>query len=508
MSAPAEELFCADCQRNQIIVAQITADYLPDEDDPQYERLEADWDRYRAELEGRYPQVCRHCKERVEHQLQNAGYMAKADHLRRIMDRSEQRRHVTETPRQIWTLRFIALAKWTYITSFLVQVLWHVFGYMMAPEERVWDDGETSIVEKFSWDICASQAIWVRSVDDFCVLSPFITKLVLYAVFADVLTLWWNPRLKDKTNSITGRMRGLRSLWAIRAATLSLRLLALYLCHNASISRETIEGFHYTHLFMLVFLPISLILTFKTVRITYYTPSLRRPVDEPADRPKSAGKSTRRTNIPANTPENAFETMPQSFTSGFEEDDHAPAYPPSPTLTESSYTTRGTEATTPFLSKSRRPDTNDMDWTPTQPRFAQRHPTVYPSPWVKQASIPSPTKPYGDHSIFPQKDPNPFHHPVPAAPKAPAQAQANPWNRGHWAPPVKGTTPVFFNQNHEGNGGVGEPKGLQGVGVPKNIQRNAELFASPKMKYDFYGTMKETGLEARLEDTFNNIFTS
>jgi hypothetical protein len=135
MLAPTEELFCADCQRNQIIVAQIAADYLPDEDDPEYARLEADWDRYRAELEGRYPQVCKHCKERVEGQLRNTGYMAKADHLRRIMERSEQKRYIAQTPRQIWTLRFITLAKWTYIASYLVQMLWHVFGYIMATEK-------------------------------------------------------------------------------------------------------------------------------------------------------------------------------------------------------------------------------------------------------------------------------------------------------------------------------------------------------------------------------------
>jgi hypothetical protein len=507
MLAPAEELFCADCQRNQIIVAQIAADYLPDEDDPEYARLEADWDRYRAELEGRYPQVCKHCKERVEGQLRNTGYMAKADHLRRIMERSEQKRYIAQTPRQIWTLRFITLAKWTYIASYLVQMLWHVFGYIMAPDERVWDDGEAPIVENFSWDICASQAWWVRSVDEFCVRSPYVTRLVLYAIVADVFTLWWNPRLQDKTNSITGRMRGLRSLWAIRAATLFLRVLSLYLCHNASISRDTITGFHYAHLFMLVFLSISSILAFKTVRISYYTPP-RRPVGEHASTSENAGKSTRRNDIPVITPGNAFETMPQGFTTGFEDDGHAPAFPPSPTLTESSYTTHGTEATTPFLNKSKLLDTNAMDWVPTQPKFAKTQPKVYPNPWAKPAPAPPlNSTPYATHSLFATKDPNPFHHPVPAAPKAPAQAQADPWNRGHWAPPVKGTTPVFFNQNHN-TAGVGETKGLEGVGVPRNIQRNAELFASPKMKYDFYGTMKETGLEAALEETFNSIFKS
>ena len=46
-------------------------------------------------------------------------------------------------------------------------------------------------------------------------------------------------------------------------------------------------------------------------------------------------------------------------------------------------------------------------------------------------------------------------------------------------------------------------RGLEGFGVPKNVQRDAELFASPKLKYDYYGTMKDTGLE----ETFNGLFS-
>ena len=50
---------------------------------------------------------------------------------------------------------------------------------------------------------------------------------------------------------------------------------------------------------------------------------------------------------------------------------------------------------------------------------------------------------------------------------------------------------------------MSEDKGLDGFGVPKNVNRDAELFASPKFKYDNYGTMKDTGLE----ETFNGLFS-
>jgi len=42
--------------------------------------------------------------------------------------------------------------------------------------------------------------------------------------------------------------------------------------------------------------------------------------------------------------------------------------------------------------------------------------------------------------------------------------------------------------------------------IYKNVKRDAELFASPQLKYDYYGTMKDTGLEDSFESTFNSLF--
>jgi len=143
-----------------------------------------------------------------------------------------------------------------------------------------------------------------------------------------------------------------------------------------------------------------------------------------------------------------------------------------------------------------------MDWTPTQRRFAPHQPTIVPSAW---AQPPSPTTHFAPArepvSIFSKPDPNPFRHRVPTAPKAPAAAKANPWKPGIWAPPLKETTPNFFKEAKKQVHGT--DKGLEGVGVPKRVQRDAELFAPPKFKYDNYGEMKETGLE----DTFNGLFS-
>jgi hypothetical protein len=505
MAAPTESPFCDTCQRNQSLVQNLVAEYLPDEDDPEYARYEAAFDGYRAELEERYPQVCKGCEGRVNDQIRSAGYVAKADHLRRIMERSEQKRRTVQTSRQAWTLQLIALAKWTYILSFFVQILWHIFGYMMAVDGREWD-GEATSADIFSWDICMRQAILVRQVDECCVFSPLVTKVVMYALVADMLTLWWNPRLKEKTNSITGRMYGLKALWSIRAAVLVLRCTSFYYWQGTAINSATTTPFHNMHLCMLVFMSLSFVLTFKTVVIDYQSPSSFR---EQLTSAPSSPQPRRSSYKPAHPQANAFDTMAHGFTATFNDDQDTPAFPPSPTLTNASYTTHATEATTPFGHKSVRGD-DDMDWTPTQRRFANHQPTVHPSPWLAGRREPSPphyTTSREPVSLFSKPDANPFRHKIPAAPKAPAQAKANPWKPNIWDPPLKETTPNFFKEDQKARSGVGETKGLDGFGVPKNVKRDAELFASPKLKYDYYGTMKDTGLEDRFEETFNDLFS-
>ena len=494
MSAAGDDVFCDTCQRNQTLLTNILAEYLPDEDHPQFEQFVASYDAYKSELEERYPQVCQTCLPRVQDQIRNAGYAAKADHLRRIMEKSDERRNTIQTSRQTWTLRFISLAKWTYIVSTLVGMLWHAFGVIMAPNESIWAD------ETFRWDVCISQAVQVRLVDESCVLSQSITKLLQYALAADLLTIWWNPKLEIKTISLMGRMHGLKSLWSIRIAVLSLRIATLQYWKRAAIDHETLKSFQNTHLFMLVALALSFALTWKTVRIIYHpSPSLQRSLSEHLPNvPNSAEKARRGSYHPAHLQPNVFDDMAHAFTSGFHD---TSALPPSPTLTASSYTTHFTEATTPYTQKSLKLGNDSMDWTPTQRRFGQETPTVLPPQWSKKAS-PSQQKTQELHSLFSKPDPNPFHHKIPAAPKAPAQASLNPWKPGVWDPPLKDATPNFFKEDRKVRGQTPD-KGLEGLGVPKNVKRNAEMFASPKLKYDYYGTMKDTGLE----DTFNGLFS-
>ncbi|KAG0226354.1 hypothetical protein BGW42_003689 [Actinomortierella wolfii] len=89
-------VFCKTCRNNHRLTYQMMSAYLPDEDDPDYERLLNNIEHKRKVLEQRYPPVCDECLPKVEqvlaHQHANlrinlfnaALKKSKVDHIRYI----------------------------------------------------------------------------------------------------------------------------------------------------------------------------------------------------------------------------------------------------------------------------------------------------------------------------------------------------------------------------------------------------------------------------------------
>jgi len=504
MAAPSEESFCDTCLRNQALHTHLLSEYLPDEDDAEYAKFLAAYDDYRIELEDRYPQVCSACLPRVQAQIDKAAYAARADHLRRIMDMSEQRRVTAHTWRQTGRLTIISLAKWCYVLSTVAGILWHTMALIMAPDDAAWAD------TTFRPVICFAQAIVVRSVDESCILSSHAVALMWAAIAADLFSCWWNPKLKAMTNVLTGKMVGLKSLWSIRLAVVALRSASLYYWQSTTVQSDSFMSFRRTNAAMLFVLLLGFVLTWKSIRIVYQSSTtLRRGPKTLLSAPSTPKKPTQDTHRTAYPDADVYSSMVHALAPAIQSPDDTAALPPSPTLTEASCTTRNTEATTPYFQRSAFLTTtqDEMDWTPTRRRFTSQEPQIIPNQWSQRGTTRSPSPPsqYAHRepvSLFSRPDPNPFRHRVPEAPKAPAHAKANPWRPGVWDPPLRDTMPGFFKKERRTQGSVGEAKGLDGIGVPRNVKRDSELFASPKMKFDFYGTQKETGLE----DTFNGLF--
>ncbi|KAJ1729821.1 hypothetical protein LPJ61_003332, partial [Coemansia biformis] len=84
--------FCPSCQRNQELVCQMLAAYLPDEDDPDYQSRFAQADEYARSLKRRYPLVCRKCQVRVDERLQQQAQWMYRRELGSALRRSENAR--------------------------------------------------------------------------------------------------------------------------------------------------------------------------------------------------------------------------------------------------------------------------------------------------------------------------------------------------------------------------------------------------------------------------------
>ena len=109
------------------------------------------------------------------------------------------------------------------------------------------------------------------------------------------------------------------------------------------------------------------------------------------------------------------------------------------------------------------------------------------------------------HSLFAQKDPNPFANRVPAFPKNAVQEKMDPWKPGVWAPALPENKRNFFADMMQKGASPDSQKRLTEGGVPKRVKTDAEMFQAPKLKYDYQGYTgyKTTGLE----DKFNGLFS-
>jgi len=74
-------VFCRTCQTNQTLYLNLLSNYLPDEDDPNYDQLLAQLPEYKESLALRYPLVCADCSGNVEEQLKRSERLGRSNAL-------------------------------------------------------------------------------------------------------------------------------------------------------------------------------------------------------------------------------------------------------------------------------------------------------------------------------------------------------------------------------------------------------------------------------------------
>jgi hypothetical protein len=208
---PAEAVvFCSTCIKNQQLLTEALSNYLPPLDDPAYPKYEASLPNYRQNLEDRYPQVCPKCASRVRQRILQAGYYAKSDHLRRMMDRSRTRAIAN---RWGWRSLIVRAGGSGYCASIAGQMLWHALGALS-------NDG--AHIGEASYGGCLGQCIRQKQPSPAC--TELFGPMAGLAIVVGLLCIWWNPRWHHKLDGREGGLTGLQKYYNIQVILLLLRL--------------------------------------------------------------------------------------------------------------------------------------------------------------------------------------------------------------------------------------------------------------------------------------------
>lgn len=368
------------------------ADYFPPSDDPTDAEYERGYARFKEGLEERYPQVCDACGPRVLEEIRKKGYEAKADHLRRMMDRSRASKNLRQARDRSWQSLLVYTGALGYWTSVGGQLVWDVTSVLTSYGSSF--DPELSSDTPLSALSCVSQTARMRWLPSEC--SFDLAPTAGFALIAGLLSIWWNPKLRMKVDGRSGRFAGFAEYYQAQLITLVARCVFWALLKDPSASALGPSLPPALHMFMIAFTLLSVVISRHVV--DYNTQPLVDWSDNSWEKPlRSNGPSpVSSPSFSRDTPRAANGSLNQRFpleklAPGLSPPRKSPAFPTPP------------------------PEGDEMEWTPSAPQ-----PVLQPSSSVPRRE----QRPAFD-------GPSLFTGRLPAAPKPPAwnlrtQASAKP----------------------------------------------------------------------------------
>ena len=241
--------FCAKCTRNQHLFTSSLASYFPPSDDPTDSEYERGYEQFRRSLEDRYPQVCESCEPIVKSRIKKAGYEAKSDHLRRMMDQSRANRESRQARNRSWRSLLLLVGALAYWASIAGQLSWNLISVatlsQVSPNFDYLPDTEQPPTAPNSIISCVNKSIRLQRIPSEC--SPDLAPTAGLALIAGALSLWWNPKLRMKIDGMPGKFRGLAEYYQAQLIVMVVRCVFWAVVKDPSASGlepELIPGFH------------------------------------------------------------------------------------------------------------------------------------------------------------------------------------------------------------------------------------------------------------------------
>ncbi|KAJ5162931.1 Protein of unknown function DUF2349 [Penicillium coprophilum] len=490
--------FCAKCARNQHLFTSSLASYFPPSDDPTDSEYERGYEQFRKSLEDRYPQVCESCEPIVKSRIRKAGYEAKSDHLRRMMDQSRANRESRQARNRSWRSLLLFVGASAYWVSIAGQLAWNLISVATLSQvsqsfDHSPDTGRSPMAPN-SLVSCVNQSLRFRRIPSEC--SPDLAPTAGVALIAGAASLWWNPKLRMKIDGMPGKFRGLVEYYEAQLIIMVVRCVFWAVLKDPSASGLEPKLIPAVHAVMILITVVSVL--FSRYIVSYSSRPLVNWSDNSWETQFESSKassalpeslvSTRITRS-GGTPKANISGLQQRFPIG----KLAQPQPQSPTEQSLTLTSHPT-------------DNDGMDWSPSvthnlRPTVTQRdQPSVLDGPHPFQGQIPAAPIPpawklrtqTSTKPIEQVIQPNPFH-------RSPTQPQGQ-WQQKHaGAEPVFKDPKFFPPRDHDTSTGLEtlfdrafnfQPDASQGPGWSQQPLNQGSTRLDEAQSHFFYGCLR------------------
>ncbi|KAI9801295.1 MAG: hypothetical protein M1833_002865 [Piccolia ochrophora] len=464
-----KSLFCSTCIKNQHFLTESLASYLPQPTHPNYAQFVASYPAHRENLEKRYPQVCADCWPRVQERIKAAGYVAKTDHLRRMMERTRSPQGLRQRRGPTWGGReyVVFVGGLCWFASLAGQVAWNLFGALAQHES----DGLREDSSSESVISCLEQLILERRTPSTCASQTSV--LAGWTLVLALVSIWWNNKLMLKVRGSGGRMVHLNDFYKLQVMVMIAKSLAWWTLRDSSKFGLDPAAEKGVHIFMLMFTSLTSLLSLRTIkldhtpRIQWHDGPLQPPIIGPS---RGASSSPPNPNRPQPSHQNTLTPAKRPF--------------PLHRLIESAAPDQTPQSYDRPLTPPAEDDLDAMDWTPTQQAF---NPKSIHMPQSAPEVIPPPA-----FSTYQR---------LPAPPRSQAARLRNPPNTVPFFKVEEDTQQALFNaitkgsSPNDGGHAPGQPDAEQS---PHQYAEIAPARFFPQADYD-----ANTGLESIFDKAFS-----
>lgn len=186
----------------------------------------------------------------MRQRIKQAGYEAKADHLRRMMDQTRASKSARQARNRSWQSLLVYAGALGYWGSIGGQLAWNVLGALTAPSLPN-QDTDVSMDPSVHMLSCVRQTLDSGRIPVECVSD--LAPSAGLALVAGSLSLWWNPRLRMKIEGRSGRFKGLAEYYQVQLIVMVVRCVFWSLLKDPSASGLEATLPSALHMFMILF---------------------------------------------------------------------------------------------------------------------------------------------------------------------------------------------------------------------------------------------------------------